>query len=207
MNTFDRRRIRAAALITVTLLALFWVFTSGSSKDDASSATTCDAECADSAANSAPSTTEYQPYPPLFIGGDDGASPVEPASIATAPEPDANEFLTTAQFVRFNDATDAAGNPISGRKPRCSTMLAPDGALLTVTNVDNGQSTTCTNTQGITVPPGVGMVLGTDAFAEIGDLSDAPLPVRVRWDPSAPLDLPPADHPFTVPPDTSSPTT
>lgn len=189
MNTFDRRRIRAAALITVTLLALFWVFSSGSSNDGNSSAATC-VGCVDDAGNSAPSTTEYEPYPPLFVGGEDNASPPDQVSIATAPEPDANEFLTTTQFVRYNDATDAAGNPLPNRKPRCSTMLAPDGALLTVTNVDNGQSTTCTNTQGITIPPGVGMVMGTDSFAEIGDLVDAPLPVRVRWDPDAPLDVP-----------------
>ena len=115
---------------------------------------------------------------------------LDPISIATAPEPNATEFLTTAQFVRYNDATNAAGEPLSSQKPRCSTMLAPEGALLTVTNVDNGQSTTCTNTQGVSVPPGVGMVIGTDAFGKIGDLSDAPLPVRVRWDPDAPVDLP-----------------
>ncbi len=189
MNTFDRRRIRAAALITVTVLALFWVFSSGSSNGDNSSATTC-IGCVDDAGNSAPSTTEYEPYPPLFVGGEENVSPPDPVSIATAPEPNAYEFLTTTQFARYNDATDAAGNPLSGRKARCSTLLAPDGALLTVTNVDNGQSTTCTNTQGFTIPPGVGMVLGTDAFAEIGDLSDAPLAVRVRWDPDAPLDVP-----------------
>lgn len=190
MNTFDRRRIRAAALITVTVLTLFWVFSSGSSKNDTSSPTTC-VGCVDEAANSAPSTTEYEPYPPLFVGaGDADAPPVEPVSIATAPAPDVNEFLTTTQFVRYDDATDAAGNPLSHRVPRCSTMLAPDGALLTVTNVDNGQSATCTNTQGIDIPAGVGMVLGTDVFAKIGDLADAPLPVRVRWDPDAPLDVP-----------------
>lgn len=189
MNTFDRRRIRAAALITVTVLALFWVFNGGSSDNDTSSATPC-AGCVDDAGNSAPATTEYEPYPPLFVGGDDNAGAADPVSIATAPEPSGNQILTTTQFVRYNDATDAAGNPLSGRKPRCSTLLAPDGALLTVKNVDNGQSTTCTNTQGIAIPPGVGMVMGTDAFAEIGDLSDAPLPVRVSWDPDAEVDVP-----------------
>ncbi|MCE9622412.1 MAG: hypothetical protein K8R99_08720 [Actinomycetia bacterium] len=188
MNTFDRRRIRVAALITVSILAVFWVLSSGSSNNDSSSATTC-VGCADDAGNSAPSTTEYEPYPPLFIGGGDDPSSADPVSIATAPEPNSTEFLTTTQFTRYNDATDAAGNPVSTRKPRCSTTLAPDGALLTVTNVDNGQSTTCTNTQGVTIPPGVGMVLGTDAFGLIGDLADAPLPVRVRWDPDAPVDV------------------
>ena len=192
MNAIDRRRIRFAALITVSVLALFWVFSGGSS-GNSSTATTC-AGCLDDSGNSAPSTTEYQPYPPLFVGGQDAATPPDPISIATAPEPNPTEFLTTTQFVRYHDATDAAGNPLSNQKPRCSTMLAPEGALLTVTNVDNGQSTTCTNTQGISIPPGVDMVMGTDAFGKIGDLSDAPLPVRVRWDPDAPVDLPPTTN-------------
>ncbi len=179
MNDLDRRRIRVAALITVSVLALFWVF-SGSSSNDSSSATTC-AGCPDSAGNSAPSTTEYRPHPPLFLGGENNdATPPDPVSIATAPEPKANEFLTTTQFIRYSDVTVR----------RCSTMLAPEGALLTVFNVDNGQSTTCTNTQGIDVPVGVGMVIHTDVFAEIGDLVDAPLSVRVSWDPDAPVDLP-----------------
>lgn len=189
MNAIDRRRIRFASLITVSMLALFWVLNSGSSDDNNSSATTC-AGCADESGNSAPSTTEYEPHPPLFVGGEDDVAPLDPISIATAPDPNATEFLTTTQFVRYNDATDAAGNPLPNVVPRCSTMLAPEGALLTVTNVDNGQSTTCTNTQGISVPPGVGLVMGTDAFGKIGDLTDAPLPVRVRWDPDAPVDVP-----------------
>ncbi len=171
MDTFDRRRISVAALLTVSVLALIWLFSSGSSNDDQSSTVPC-ADCKDDSGNSAPSTTGYVPFPPLFVGGEEDPTPLDPISIATAPEPNANEVLTTTQFVRIND-TDT---------PRCSTMLAPEGVILTVLNVDNGQSTTCTNTQGIDVPPGVDMVMGTDVFALIGDLSDAPLPVRVSWE-------------------------
>ena len=176
MNTFDRRRVAVASLITVSVLALFWVFSSGSSNGDKSSAASCAPDCADDAGNSAPSTTAYVPFPPLFVGGEDDAALPDPISIATAPEPNPNEIVTTTQFVRINDLTTR----------RCSTMLAPEGALLTVLNVDNGQATTCTNTQGIDVPPGVDMVMGTDAFALIGDLADAPLPVRVSWEDAPP---------------------
>ncbi len=179
ITAFDRRRIRFAALITVSVLALFWVFSGGSSNNDNASAPTC-VGCVDDAGNSAPSTTEYEPHPPLFVGGGDDATPADPVSIATSPQPNANEVLTTSQFLRYGDVTVR----------RCSTMLAPEGALLTVVNLDNGQSTTCTNTQGVDVPVGVGMVMHTDVFAEIGDLADAPLPVRVSWDPDAPVDLP-----------------
>ena len=172
MNTFDRRRVAVASLITISVLALFWVFSSGSSNNKQSSDASCTSDCGDNAGNSAPSTTEYVPFPPLFVGGEEDAAPPDPISIATAPEPSANEILTTTQFVRINDLST----------PRCSTLLAPEGLILTVLNVDNGQSTTCTNTQGIQLPPGVEMVMGTDVFALIGDLADAPLPVRVSWE-------------------------
>ncbi len=172
MDAFHRRRIGVAASLTISVLAIYWLASSGSSNDNASPQVPC-ADCDDDAGNSAPSTTEYVPFPPLFVGGDEDAAPLDPISIATAPEPSATEVLTTAQFVRINDDSGT---------PRCSTMLAPEGHILTVLNVDNGQSTTCTNTQGIEVPHGVGMVMGTEVFAQIGDLADAPLPVRVSWE-------------------------
>lgn len=173
MNTVDRRRITIATLLTLTVVALIWVF-SATSNDPNSPASPC-VGCDDAAGASPPSTTEYVPSPPLFVGGEDDPTPVEPVAIATAPEPNPFEVVTTAQFQRFNDITVR----------RCSTMLAPEGALLRVTNIDNGQWTTCTNTQGVEVPPGVGMILHTDVFAEIGDFTDAPLPVRVTWEPEA----------------------
>lgn len=173
MNNLDRRRFAFAALITVSVLALLWVFGGNSKSGEDSSATTC-VGCPVEAlsGNSAPSTTEYEPHPPLFVGGDDDPAPIEPVSIATAPPPKDNEIVTTTQFLRYADTTVR----------RCSTMLAPEGVVLTVLNVDNGQSVTCTNTQGIDVPVGVGMVMHTDVYAQIGDLVDAPLPVRVSWE-------------------------
>lgn len=173
MNDFDRRRFALAALITISVLAMLWVFGGDSNGGEDASSTTCvGCPIEDLSGNSAPSTTEYEPFPPLFVGGDDDDTPVDPVSIATAPPPNDNEILTTTQFLRYADTTVR----------RCSTMLAPEGALLTVLNVDNGQSVTCTNTQGIDVPAGVGMVMHTDVYALIGDLVDAPLPVRVSWE-------------------------
>ena len=51
----------------------------------------------------------------------------------------------------------------------------------TVENIDNGQTTTCTNTLGMAIPAAADIVLHTDVFGEIGDLADAPVPVRVSW--------------------------
>lgn len=157
-------------MLTIVVLAFFWLL-SRNPADEQSTATTC-VGCEDTSGNSAPSTTEYEPFPPLFVGVRDDRAPVDPVSVATAPGPRENEVLTTAHFTRINDPS----------LPRCSTMLAPEGILLTVLNVDNGQSTECTNTQGIDRPSDIGIVLHTDVFAEIGDLADAPLPVRISWE-------------------------
>jgi hypothetical protein len=53
--------------------------------------------------------------------------------------------------------------------------------VLKVVNIDNGQSITCANTLGMAVPGGADIVLDTDVFTRIGNLADAPVPVRVSW--------------------------
>jgi hypothetical protein len=59
--------------------------------------------------------------------------------------------------------------------------LAPWGKTLTVTNTDNGQTTTCLNSISTSLPEGVDIVLHTDIFTLISDLADAPAPVRISW--------------------------
>ena len=60
-------------------------------------------------------------------------------------------------------------------------MLFRSGATVKVSNVDNGLSITCTNTLGMAVPAGTGIVIDTALFVQIGDLADAPIPVRMSW--------------------------
>jgi len=52
---------------------------------------------------------------------------------------------------------------------------------LTVTNTDNGQTTTCVNSLSTPLPAGVDIVLHTDDFVLISDLADAPVPVHISW--------------------------
>jgi hypothetical protein len=56
----------------------------------------------------------------------------------------------------------------------------PFGARVTVTNLDNNRSIDCINRIGGTRPEET-VVLHADAFLEIGDLTDAPVPVQVTW--------------------------
>jgi hypothetical protein len=63
----------------------------------------------------------------------------------------------------------------------CAFPYARGGTVLTVTNLDNGHSTTCTVALKKTLPGGQLIVLDTPIFQELGDLIEAPIPVRVTW--------------------------
>jgi hypothetical protein len=53
--------------------------------------------------------------------------------------------------------------------------------MLKVTNLDNGQTTTCMNTLGMSLPAGSDLVMNTAVYILIADLAEAPVPVRVSW--------------------------
>lgn len=63
----------------------------------------------------------------------------------------------------------------------CLFTGAPVNTVVTVTNLDNGKSTTCLVAGN--QPPGSGLVILLDStvFQDIADLVEAPVPVRVAW--------------------------
>lgn len=63
----------------------------------------------------------------------------------------------------------------------CSTAAAETGTRLTVTNLDNGQTVECVNARTDDLPAGYLVLLRTDVFERIGDLAQAPVPVRITW--------------------------
>jgi len=172
MITSDRRRVVAASVFTLVALPALWMLNRESAAtSNAPTVGAAGVEVAiDISGNTAPITEPYEPEQPSFVGGDDEPATPGVVNVAVPPPPDANEALAKASFKRFS---------VGSRQ--CTTLLAPDGALLTVLNIDNGQTTTCTNTYGMAIPAGADIVLHTDVFGEIGDLSDAPVPVRVSW--------------------------
>ena len=170
MIAHDRRRVVVASVFTLVALPALWVLNRESAATSGSPAVGAAGVEIKSSADAAPDTTAYQPEAPAFVGGDE--VPVPPAAVVVAvpPPTSANQVTARASFHRYT-----AGSR------QCTTLLAPDGALLTVENVDNGQSTTCTNTLGMAMQTGADLVLHTEVFGEIGDLADAPLPVHVSW--------------------------
>ena len=62
----------------------------------------------------------------------------------------------------------------------CQVKDAPFGSRVTVTNLDNSRSMTCTASVS---PAGIldSVVVHVDAFLSIADLADAPVPVEISW--------------------------
>lgn len=162
MNRTDRRRAKVATVFTIVALLTLWIF----NREPASSGTVAVAGA--TTLVPVPSTT-YVPQTPAFVGDGDTGSGKQVIEIAVPAPPSANNFRAIASYRRFVETLD---------RP-CSTLLAPDGAVLTITNVDNGQSTVCNNTLTVVPPEGVDLILDTAIFGEISDVADAPIPVRV----------------------------
>ena len=169
MNPYDRRRLALASIFTVAALPALWMI----NRNDAGSVAPRlgAAGVPQVGADKAPSTSAYTPDPPIFLNGP--ASGADPAvvDIIIPPAPTATEATGRASFRRYADPTN---------RP-CTTILAPMGKTLTVTNTDNGQTITCVNTLSTPLPDGVDIVLHTDIFTLISDLADAPAPVRLSW--------------------------
>ena len=122
-------------------------------------------------AKEAPSTSTYTPSAPIFLNGPAAGADPAGVDIIIPPGPSATEAKGKASFRRYPDPS----------KRPCTTALAPWGKILTVTNTDNGQTTTCLNSVSTPLPAGVDRVLHTDIFTQISDVADAPAPVRSSW--------------------------
>ena len=97
------------------------------------------------------------------------ASANDPATIAIPRLP--HSVTGPATFSRnISSSTDCMVTPPE----------VPFGARVTVTNLDNNRSIDCINRIGGTRPEET-VILHADAFLEIGDLTDAPVPVQVTW--------------------------
>lgn len=108
--------------------------------------------------------------PAAFLESTGTVAPDEPATIAIPRLPDAVDGRAT--FTRsIRKVTSCQVDAEVG---------APFGIAITVTNLDNSRSVQCLNDVG-GADPDHQIVLHADAFAQIADLTDAPVPVRLTW--------------------------
>lgn len=173
MHVHERRRIAVAAMFTLVALPAIWLL----DRDDPSPSPNLAAAgvptpqvepAAEVAADVATTAAEV----PVFL--DNTLAVVAPAviDVALPNAPKATESEGTASYQRYLETTIV--------RP-CTAVTAPSGATITVVNIDNGLSTTCTNTLGFPVSPEITISLDTDVYITIADLVDAPIPVRISW--------------------------
>jgi hypothetical protein len=60
----------------------------------------------------------------------------------------------------------------------CLASNIATGTVITVVNLDNGHSITCIATRVYSTAD-TGLVMHTETFAKIADLTDAPIPVEI----------------------------
>ncbi len=162
----DRRRILlASALTLVALPALWWADQSDSG---APNVATAGIAVVDQSTTRATPDADVSDASPVFLDGPSGQVGAGLSEIAVPAPPAIARITTTATF-----------RSTLGTAEACMIPGISSGQRLTVVNLDNNRSVTCT---AILAPSTAGnqLVLAPELFAEIADLTDAPIPVEIR---------------------------
>ena len=104
----------------------------------------------------------------MFLDGPSGQVGAGLAEIAVPAPPAIASITTTATF------RSTLGSPSA-----CMVPGIASGQQVVVVNLDNNRSVTCT---AILAPSSAAdqLVMASDLFAELADLTDAPIPVEIR---------------------------
>jgi hypothetical protein len=171
LNDTDRRRIIAVTVLTlVALPALWWANTSENSSTSPNLAVAgIDPGVDGPTAPPARAATDdgLDDVAPVFLEGPASAAGAGQAEIAIPAKPLIDDVIAKATF----RSTVAAGT--------CIVPGMTSGSRITVVNLANNRSVSCTTLLAPGNRPG-DLVMNTDAFAGIADLTDAPISVEIR---------------------------
>jgi hypothetical protein len=168
----DQRRLAVAAAITVIALPSLWLM---SRNDEAGAPNVATAGVVigpeeGSATTVGPGVADAMGSPgAAYLDGPPAATSPRVIEIAIPSEGPGTSVMGTASY---RSSLHSEGV--------CQVKDAPFGARVTVTNLDNSRSVTCTASIS---PAGIldSVVMHTDAFLIIADLADAPVPVEITW--------------------------
>lgn len=176
----QRRRVALAVAITVILVPAAFLLNRGSADSAPPTNTLVGAvqipgqTAPDEVASSGsadPAVTDVMGSTPIaYLDGTVPSQDGDPATIAI-PRPQ-QAISGEASFSR--EINDPVACQIS------DAANIPFNSSVTVTNLDNSRSVRCVASVGGT-PSASDIVLHADAFLQIGDLTDAPLPVEITW--------------------------
>lgn len=166
----QRRRVALAAAITVIAAPAAFLLNRGDGDSGSEPTVTVVGSIPDEsrAASTTPVATDAMgTTPAAYLDGTAVPRDNDPATIAVPRLPQA--ITGTASFRR--NITSATV---------CQVKGVPFNATVTVTNLDNSRSVQCIASVG-GVEPDEDVVLHADAFLQIADLTDAPVPVQITW--------------------------
>ena len=171
LNDTDRRRFIAVTVLTLLALpALWWANTSQNNSTSPNLAVAGLDPVADAGTSAnAPATSgdSLDEVAPVFLEGPTSAAGAGQAEIAIPAKPLIDRVVAKATF-RSNVAIGT-----------CIVAGMTSGSRITVVNLDNNRSMSCTTI----LAPGNAtgqLVMNTSTFAGIADLTDAPISVEIR---------------------------
>jgi hypothetical protein len=160
LSVFERRRI--VVLTALTLIIMFTVRGFNSSESAATTTVVI--------ATTVPPIDETEIPAPVILGGPAPLAPTGSAAIAY-PAAQTDVITGTAAYSNLGYTETAV----------CYSIEAPIGRVVTVTNINNGRSISCTNVFSLLVPNGVTILLHTTVFIKLADLIDSPIPLKISW--------------------------
>lgn len=171
LNDTDRHRIIAVTVLTLLALpALWWANTSGSSSTSPNLAVAGIDPGVD-APTTAPARTAVDDglddVAPVFLEGPTSAAGAGQAEIAIPAKPLVDGVIAEATF----RSTVADGT--------CIVADMTSGSKVTVVNLANNRAVRCTTVLAPGNEAGA-LVMNTESFASIADLTDAPITVEIR---------------------------
>ncbi len=111
---------------------------------------------------------------PAFLGGSIETVAPQPLRYDIAAAPTGQVAVGKASYRRWPTGSGATEHP-------CQTSLAPFNTRIVVTNTDNGYKVACTNLSTKPLDPDLVLVLDTDTFVLLADLTESPIPVELSW--------------------------
>ncbi len=163
----DRRRTLLLAIVTLVAIPAVWFFTKSDEADNSASPSDAAVVVDDPSGSSNRPPLEAPDDEPIFMDGP--ASDLNPgvADIAVPRRPEIAPLELSGSY----------RSTVAGVRS-CLVRDLRSGLSVTITNLDNGRSITCVTAIG-PVNQVADVVMHTDTFSQLADLTDAPIPVEL----------------------------
>jgi hypothetical protein len=180
----DRRRIVLLAIVTAACTPLILNGSRGAVPASAPTPGGVDlateirsgeptATVTDASTSSAPTTSTTLQYP--FLVGPSTTQEPPPVLIGVPAPAPGNVYQGLALYRTFPASWQSLPRPCLVDK------VAPSGTTITITNLNNAKSTTCIVATQAALPEGHVVAVSEKVFAEIADITESPVPVRISF--------------------------